>query len=120
VLARFHYNDTIGLLPKCGIGTCCDYSIEELWQKVRGGVVGVFDNFVGKPVRSGCRLEVAVGDGVVDFGRCNGVMFVSEVNWSWLQCWDIISRGERREEGCAENAAFFVKVGMEGVIGLVF
>jgi hypothetical protein len=85
----------------------------------RGGV-GVFNDFVGKLVGSSCRLKVAVGDSVVDFGRCDGMMFVGEVNWRWLECWNVVSSGERREEGGAQDTAFFVKVGVEGVVGYVF
>jgi hypothetical protein len=41
-------------------------------------------------------------------------------NWSWIQCWDVVSSGGRREEGGAKDATFFVEVGVGGVVGLVF
>jgi hypothetical protein len=60
-----------------------------------------------------------VSNGVVDFSWCDGVMFVGEIDWRWLQWWNVVTSGRRGEEGGAEDAAFVVKVGVEGVIGLV-
>jgi hypothetical protein len=46
--------------------------------------VSMFDDLVGELVESSCRLKIAVGNGIVDFGWCYGVMFGGKVNWRWL------------------------------------
>jgi hypothetical protein len=44
----------------------------------------MFDNHVGELVGFSCRLKIAVGNGIVAFGWCDGVMFGGKVNWRWL------------------------------------